>query len=496
MILGVSDSNMQMKILVPVWAIIGIVLVSAFTIFISSYIPSRRASKITPIDAIRQTNEIKIKAKKLRSSRLVRAVFGYEGELANKNLKRNGRRARVITSSIALSVILFICCNYFCNMFTQAVRSEGDMPYQVQAMVQYDERAELLEKLDSMGDIDNYYCINNSYVTIFDETAELHKIFDNENITVSYKNILSNGATIFLNTIDDEAFNELCKANGIDYNEYYGDEYKVLLMNSFSKKKGSPKVFTDNAIGCDVSDLFSSENEKIIIGSFIDYDEALTACRLNPANTISVYEPMSQYIKFHQMSINAVDQYGEKYSFAYMLGIETSKHAEVTEALQDFMSSGDFSSYYTHDIAKSMQTLMTISYIIQVLVYGFIALITLITVFNIINTISTGVNMRKKEFAMLKSVGTTPKGFNKMIMLESAFYGLKALVLAIPVSIALCLVMYKAISPSGRIAYEINPLLYISVIAVVMLIIGLTMLYSVHKLKNDSIVETLKEEIN
>ncbi|HBA93322.1 MAG TPA: hypothetical protein DCZ02_01755 [Ruminococcaceae bacterium] len=110
-----DNGNLKMNVVVPWWIVIIIVLISAITIFVSCLIPAKKASKITPIDAIRQTNQIKIKAKKLRTPKYIKALFGYEGELAYKNLKRNGRKARIITVSIALSVVLFLCSNYFCN---------------------------------------------------------------------------------------------------------------------------------------------------------------------------------------------------------------------------------------------------------------------------------------------------------------------------------------------------------------------------------------------
>ena len=103
--------------------------------------------------------------------------------------------------------------------------------------------------------------------------------------------------------------------------------------------------------------------------------------------------------------------------------------------------------------------------------------------------------MRRKEFAMLKSVGTTQKGFYKMVNLESLFYGLRALVFGIPISIAVSYLMNHQLG-SDAIPFEINWLMYLAVITAVFIIIGVSMLYSVSKLKNDSIVETLKEEIN
>src|SRR5690625_6887960 len=75
--------------------------------------------------------------------------------------------------------------------------------------------------------------------------------------------------------------------------------------------------------------------------------------------------------------------------------------------------------------------------LISVFTYGFIALITAISVANIFNTISTSISLRKREFGMLKSVGMTPKGFNKMMNYESIFYGIKALLYGLPFSIIL-----------------------------------------------------------
>ena len=159
------------------------------------------------------------------------------------------------------------------------------------------------------------------------------------------------------------------------------------------------------------------------------------------------------------------------------------------------MDENNYGPYMVSDYVENMQTMNAFTFVMQVFIYGFIVLITLITTANIINTISTGIAMRKKEFAMLKSVGVTPKGFRKIISLESAFYGLKALPISLLLSIGISYGMNLSVGQS-TIPFEINIPLYIGVILVVYAIIGATMLYAVSKLKHDSIVETLKEEIN
>ena len=180
-----------------------------------------------------------------------------------------------------------------------------------------------------------------------------------------------------------------------------------------------------------------------------------------------------------------------------MFGIVTDNHEKVTEQLNELSESPEnkMSHCSINDLVDSLEVMNNVVLIIQVFVYGFIALITLITVFNIINTISTGVQSRRKEFAMLKSVGTTPKGFNKIVMLESAFYGIKALVFALPISVVISLIMNKAIGEDS-LPFTMNWQLYFIVILAVFVIIGATMLYSVKSLRKDNIIETLKEDIN
>lgn len=159
------------------------------------------------------------------------------------------------------------------------------------------------------------------------------------------------------------------------------------------------------------------------------------------------------------------------------------------------MTEKDFGGTFVSDISDNLQTMNTVIFIVQVFVYGFISLISLITIANIINTISTNISLRRKEFAMLKSVGTAPSGFRKMVSLESVFYALKAVIFGVPISVLVCILLNKMLGESS-IPYQFDYKLYLSVIIVVFAIIAVTMIYSVRKLKDDNIIETLKEDIS
>lgn len=496
MIAGVNDSNMQMKTVVPAWAIIGIILVSIFTIFISAFIPARKASKITPIDAIRQRQEIKVKPKKLKAPKYIKKIFGYEGELAYKNLKRNGKKSRLITVSIALSIVLFISCNYFCGMFIQASGYEKNIPYQISTVISLEHKKDLEDALDKMQNVDKYYVdmVNSNYSLGKKGNLKDTDIKNLSHYNSSYAKLFENGSvTMAIHYIDDSEFNKLCQNNDIDYNSFYGKNVKCLLLNNLTHKQDTSKVFNNSIIGQHIAerDEFVNEGDEPLdfeVGGLVKYDKNSLPCSFVPANVVGVFVPYSQYV-------NVIEKGLEPNDVRLAMCIETDEHKEVAENLTTLLNENDFGGSYVSDNVDILETMNTVIFIIQVFVYGFITLISLITIANIINTISANIALRRKEFAMLKSVGTTPKGFSKMVSLESVFYALKAVIFGVPISVLISVVLNKMLGESS-IPYHFDIKLYLSVIIVVFVLILITMIYSVRKLKSDNIIEALKEDIS
>ncbi|MFQ8600679.1 MAG: ABC transporter permease [Oscillospiraceae bacterium] len=129
------------------------------------------------------------------------------------------------------------------------------------------------------------------------------------------------------------------------------------------------------------------------------------------------------------------------------------------------------------NISSNRQEENQLQKLILVFVYGFIVLITCICVANIFNTISTSVALRRREFAMLKSVGMTPKGFNRMIRFESLFYGLKSLLYGLPLGFLAMYLFYNTLSGAFEVPFMI-PWGSIAVVVVsVFAIVSVTMLY-------------------
>lgn len=114
-IITTGSETIQLELVISWWAILIAVAIAIITVIISAMLPARRAVKIPAIEALRESNEVKLKRKNIRSSKLVYKLFGFEGMLANKNFKRNRRKHRLTVASLALSIILFLSASCFSN---------------------------------------------------------------------------------------------------------------------------------------------------------------------------------------------------------------------------------------------------------------------------------------------------------------------------------------------------------------------------------------------
>lgn len=480
---GLNYENTHFTLSFPWWIIPVIALLSIITIAISAYIPARRASRTTPIDALRQNNDVRVKAKKLHAPVLIRKIFGYEGELAYKNMKRNGRKSRVITVSLALSIVLFLSVYSFCDMFSEATRLSTDNPYQVYAYVNTQDKDRFQKEAEALGYFDKMYSINYVYGTGLTTATD--------NFVNGYDRMFSNdegGFVLYLCYVDDNDFNAMCEENGINPQPFYKGDTMV-VMNSLEHTSNAAKIFSDSVIGTKLSSTRDVNDPvtELTVGALVPYRSTSYVYNLAAPIYVMAFAPVSAAEK------TGFDVFGGIYTF----GFETTKHEAFTENLQDLLENGNYADSGVFDMVSSIEMMNSTTLIMQVFLYGFITLMALISVANIFNTVSTSIDLRRKEFAMLKSVGVTPKGFNRMLRFESLFYGLKALIFGLPLGL-LCSYLMQQILVSGSfdIAFYPDWRIYLGVILAVFLIVGMSMWYATSKVKKDTIVDTLKTEIN
>ena len=477
------------------YIILETVLISALTIFISCYIPARRASKTTPIAAIKGTNTVKVKkAKRLRVSKLTRKLYGYEGELAVKNFKRNGRRSRNIVFALVMSVVLFLTVTNFSQMFTSLVKNEAgeeNADFIINTETEYKDKVK--EYFDGV-DIDSYIGYITTEATLvnteaFSEDAcRAFSLSEGEDIT-----------DLFIYVMDNASFDSYLKSIGEQPESYHNkNQLKALAFNRVIDVTGSkPKVcraFKDGVKGKKLNCLVNMYNEET--GEFDDrHDFSVTVGAMTDKEfESSLFQP--KYVNepsliFSEDMISALPLERRMFNF----GIFAKDYKNVMNAADEYFE-GEGIPYSIEDSTSRAQSVNALLSIIKVFIYGFVTLLTLIAIINIINSISNSMNERKTEFAMLKSVGVTPKGFKKMIYVESIRYGVKSLLWSLPISAALHYLMFYALSTSEGLVMDFSPNLHFYLVAVlaVFVIIIISLLYSADKIKDDDIIENLKQD--
>ena len=513
------NNNIKYSTHISLWVLCLIVILAALTVFVSIISPVQKAARITAIDAIRKTDEIKRKGK-IRTPFIITKLFGFEGDIAFKNLRRNGRKSRTIIACICICAVLFLSCNYFCETFKEASNLDYEIPYQLMYQYSAESKAQLEKArnyLKTNKRVKRFYSIWEAWYSIlrgdinpYDNSRLYDMSFQNESIFVDkYKFIATQDITYTAHLLDDEDFNALCKKNGIDYKKYYSPDkdgsIKTIVINGIDRN--DEPIFNNNllgkTIGCYDIDSEKTERENKLdengnqvyfyyktgctsiykFCDFIKYDKDNPICNLDSSG-VAFYAPKCVY-----------DKYSDDDSFYFDYGIETDEPYKVEKELKDYLSENEAEGDVYNNYNWMMKEKSIIS-AVQFQSYAFILLITLITVFNIINTMTAQIAGRKKELAMLKSVGMTPKEFKKTLIFESMFYGLFGLLFGVPLSLVINRVVGYIISKDNPIPFSVNIWLYLIACVAVFVIIGLTMIYSLKLIKNNSIIDSLKDDTN
>ena len=459
------------------------VAISIITIYLSCLIPARRAAKISPIESIRGNNDIKIKAKKLRTSKLTKKLFGIGGVIASKNLKRSKKKYRTTVISLVISIFIFISLSSFLTLGTKTSQFYYmDFKFNMYVHSLSDGNTQIYEKISKLENVDNSaYCYQSS--------------LDIDNIKYASefgKKFLENDPQptgIAFMVYNNEYFKKYIKEIGLKESDY---KTAVILLDydTFYNEDGSKTV--DRLYSLKPGDTVNVKSE--------NKEKALTISKFTDV------KPMGQEAVYYDHGIIVVsedyikevfkeDVNNSDYYHLSDLFIKSSKPQELENTLNDLINQDeDYNGLSVFNYETYMKQEQRMLLVVKMFLYGFITVITLIGVTNIFNTITTNMILRSKEFAMLKSVGMSSKEFNKMIRLESIMYGTKSLLIGIPLGILGSYGMYKAFAQGIDLGYTLPlPAIIISIIFV-FIIVGITMKYSLNKINKQNIIETIRKD--
>lgn len=499
---NVLNLRTELTVVVTPMSIILTIIISMLTIFISVFIPALRASRISAIDAIRQTKDIKLSRKKVKTSKLVRKIFGIEAEIGLKNLKRNKKRYNATIFSLVISIVLFLTISYFTNSLQKAAEMSNFNP-EYDISVSFDQNFEQIDQ-DVIENIRSFEDVTDMNIIYYFGSIEGY--VDKSKLSSSLKerskdfpDMLEDGKYLYnidVNVLEDEDLKSYVEQISVDFNPLINSDHPTAILfnkNHFYDME-KEKYVEEEAVNLDIGDKIA-----------LQYNDWVTEKRYQLADEVEIIAEETEQLPLGIYNSTNPGQFiliMSKSSIEKLVGdidIETGtsemyiKSSDPMKTVEDLENIGinKDSIYNVYESKKNDEQFL---FVLGVFVYGFITLITLITVSNIFNTISTSIALRKREFGMLKSVGMTPKGFNKMIHYESIFYGIKSLLYGLPISVIVMFLIYKATEFSYEYEFYLPWKSIGIVIVAVFLIVGIVMLYSSSKVKKENIIDALKQE--
>ena len=529
-------------------ALILAVILSIATIYFSATGSARRAAKVTPLEAIRNTKEIKIKSAKLKTPAIIGRIWGIGGVISYKNIKRNNKKYRTTVTSIVICSVTFIVISYFMSMaFSMVGMSYASTDYNIGINMSYkkDIDIEKLSKLVSGIEGVDDYLVGAGYDFDVDK-PEYTKEYG-EYCRQVYDNSEDVSEMFLITVLDDKSYDKYASDAGIKnaaagailvnkgtfdvYNEN-SSKYVKKEMELYKYKEGDTiecgyNVYDDassdeNAVegdtesGTDDNNAVEGDTESSVDDNngYVDEETINNGVRKTVDVTIAGVTdkvPIG-YKGYSYTTLLFMNQKGfeslwadgksgnelkpgyASYS-AYVVAENADDYQDTFEKETEENPEYSQISFYVSNLDKEMRDEKSLFTLLGVFAYGLIVVIALIGITNIINTLSTGMELRSREFATLRSIGMTDKQFAGMVRLESVFISVKALVIGVPlgilISYLLCVMMNRM---DDAIIYEPPYKAIILCIVVVIMLIYAIMKLSMTKLRHNNIIETIKNE--
>ena len=481
---GFTD-GLELVLSISPSAILAAVVLGIVTIYFSAFRSARRASKVSPIESIRNSASIKINPKKVKSPKFIKKIFGMGGEISFKNLKRNRKKYRTTVISLVVSVFVFIALSSFINMsFDEAERELKLSDYNISLSGSINDSEDRYNKYlatTKLENIDNYTVLRQMEYEVSD--IKYNKEYLNW-VNIKYEDLVREDTKPYINvySLGNEQYKKYIKKLGLNYDDI---KDKAIVMDTATV--GS-FVESTNKTEFKTMRIYDYQNGDIITNK--------TSNKTLEIGYVTDVKPFGLKNNDDQYLVVSDEMFDSLLSSKLASGVDIYYQSTNADKLQDDIDEllkGE--SYYNvnnkEENSKIMKNIFTL---VAIFLYGFIIVISLIGITNIFNTITTNMELRKPEFAMLKSVGMTTKEFNRMIRLETLFMGVKSLFFGLPIGIVLSYLMYYFLAKDSGAPYQLPIVAIIIAILVVFILISVIMKYSMGKISKQNTIETIRNE--
>ena len=458
-----------------------------FNIFISSIIPSIKASTTSVIQGIRNNKQIKH-----RKNTIIERILPIEGKVAIKNVKRNKNKYSIIIMLLVICMLSYITINTYIQYEKESAKLINE----------YDSDAKL--SIDSTQNI-NYKKILKDYENNTGDKIEYTEYkLTGINVLVEPKQaLLTDNVTTYndgkqsmhmvIVGLDDETYNNYIKKLNAQYGDY------IIYNKATEILEGRDLVYTNydvlkTGINFDlnlISVLNDEENEvnqyKKINNGKLNGNYIITNENIKGFKELQ-FKYLAPIIFTNMENYNNIQKINSDYNDNEGYEVENWIVSDLDEILIKVKCKNimNFSSYIDNIVKKpnigidaeyySLENQEKIIYIeiVQLILNIIVISIIIIGIISTINIINASISERKQEFIVLNIVGATEKNINKILMFECIYMFLKALMITIVLSIPIIymiikymqniIIENKLLVPFGKINLFIMGLFSISLI--------------------------------
>lgn len=488
----------EIPLVVNAGAVLLSVMIAFFTVFISVWIPSKRIKRLSPMEAIRASEDIKIRPGEVKTGGWVFKIFGLSGMMADKNYKRDRKKYRTTIVSLSISILLFTTAALFQIYLMETGSIVMDIPTVDVECVLYEpdkdgeKTDKILEKTEGIKEIFSYEKV---YLMLQVPSEILSSVFKDREVMAD-----ENGTVVSVETVilSDKAFEDMAKKEGISL-----AAYKDTKVPRFFYTKNE-HAYNSSTQRYETHDYFLEKGEKRAELGLVTTSEKQEKEIFEPQGEVilgDAVENLPEKMGIRNtnfalfMSESMYRDFPEYFSRTFPVrtyNIKCENPGVVSETLEKGLEEQGIQSENVTNLNALYQQDRNTMMAVQILTYGFIILISLIAVANVFNTISANFMLRRKEFAMLRSMGMSPKGFNRMLYYECLIYGSKSVLYGIILTVMVSYVICKVIGIGADAGFVIPWGALITAIAGVFLVVFASMIYAMCRIRKNNIVEELK----
>jgi putative ABC transport system permease protein len=498
------------------WVVVALsVLISLVTVLISAYIPARKVGKMFPIETI-QRNIQSTKMKKEKAYPIINKMFAIEGELAMVTFaayKKSFRTAVISLSMCFLMLAGFVCTIQIVNYSNELNRQTNHYDLNLRLNISEMPSDKMIDQIIHNEAIVEHAFVrttaSTTYVTAQQESKEFASVGGFAAVDSKRFNVVKQQGSYRIASnilgLDDLTFENYCKQIGANALDYYNNGTRGILVN---------KTYED------INDIKRNKTTIPMLDTQIEDEFVLNEKTRDDMKTEHQFKMKTAYItdtlpeidlNFNKYGIvfvvpmqtyeNIVSEFMPERAVAYqklslLLLVGDQKSSEVKQTIEkicgQYLGTDDF---YIWSELESKNARALVQQALEVVLKGVSLLLGFIGVSNAFSTISNNLKLRRREIAMLRSVGLTSDGLNKMLLLEGLFFGLKPIAVSIPFLFLICWLMLWVTNISWLDFLPNFPLAQIMLYAIIIVgTIWIAYAASSVQVSRNNIVEAIKDE--